>query len=814
MDKKEIHRLSLKERVTDAPNSLDLNLDSNTSSPQAKWSTKMPHKSLESDLSNSGLIHVSAEDNSIKLESQPSEQFVLLPRVAQMKTDALPAEEISVAEVYIGQALLYFEQQQWPESITACQEALRVHPKMAMAYKIWGNCLQRSGKSAEAIGMYAKALEAKADMAEIYCNLGSIYARQRKWQQAIEHYQKSSTLDPDFALPYRNLARVWDELKEYHKSAECFFKAIAIQPNMLSPQNHFNLANNLLAEGNRQQAIACYKSCLDLEPNFLNAYARLADALEQDGQQETALYYYQKLAQLQTEPNLPSAQSKSLQQISSLLNPGSTASVAEPQSPMMRLPENKESQHLPQLQPAKITIKDKIKLYLQAASQQPNSASIRFELGQLYFAQQQWSKAIVCYQQATKLAPQEAQYYIHLGKAWSKANDHEQANLAYYQGFSLKPQEVSGKNHYLLGDKLLQQNRVEQAIACYRRAISSQPDLIEAYWRLGEIATKQGDNQTAFAYYRQAANIAPEQAQNYILLGKILIQQKNWQEALTYFQQAASLEPNNADIYCNLSEALIKLERYEEAAKVLRQAIQKNPQSWQAYYQLGITLSQQQLWSEALGAYEKAIVFNDNFSYAYHNLGQAHLELQQWQEAVNAYTKAIELGSTSSWSHYGLGSALHELKQWQAAAEALSNSLKLHPDFDWAHHKLGNAKAELRDWDGAVSAYRRALEITPDLPKTEAKLNDVLQKRSSSDLARVKDYYQKSLEQEPKDESTYFKALEASPNDPEIYAELAGLYQSQGNLEQAIAFYKIALQIEPDNLETASQVKKLQAQLR
>ena len=89
-----------------------------------------------------------------------------------------------------------------------------------------------------------------------------------------------------------------------------------------------------------------------------------------------------------------------------------------------------------------------------------------------------------------------------------------------------------------------------------------------------------------------------------------------------------------------------------------------------------------------------------------------------------------------------------------------------------------------------------------------------MQKRSTSDLARVKDYYQKSLEQEPEDESTYFKALEVSPNDPEIYAKLAGLYQSQGNSEQAIAFYKIALQIEPDNLETASQLKKLQVQLR
>ncbi|MEL6929630.1 MAG: tetratricopeptide repeat protein, partial [Cyanobacteria bacterium J06600_6] len=775
----------------------------------------------EPNFINLGLVNPAPDNHSsIELVPQKIDQFVLLPSMKPTAEESLPSEEILAAEVYLGQALAYFEQKQWELSIAACKEALRVHPKMGAAYKIWGNCLQRGGKSTEAIGIYAKALEAKADMAEIYCNLGSIYAKQKKWQQAIEHYQKSTIINSNNATPYRNLAKVWDELGEYDKSADCFFQALDIQPDLLSAKNHFSLANNLIAEGNIARAIASYKSCVELEPNFLNAYARLADALEATGQPEAALFYYKKLAQLQTEKQLaPVEQSKSSQQISSFLKPNGSAQKALPPSSAKQsvkaLPQSSskgETSEIPQLKPGKQTRSAKISAYLQAAARQPNSAQIQFELGNLFAQDKQWQTAVTYYQQAVKLAPQSAKYHLKLAQVWEQLNDPLRANLAFYEAFSLRSPKVSAKNHYLLGDKLLQHQETKRAIACYRRAVSIKSDFIEAYWRLGEISLTKGNHKTALACYHRALKIEPNRVQSYILLGKALAKYSNWQAALSYYQKAVVLEPKRADIYCSIGESLVNLQRYEEAATALHQGIGKDPMNWQLYYQLGNVCSQQNLWKEAVGAYEKAVVFNPRgFDLLQHYLGQAYLELQEWSSAADAFQKAIELNSTSSWSYYGLGSALSELSQWQAAAAALSKSLELNSDFDWAHHKLGNAKAELQDWDGAVQAYRAALKITPDLPKTESRLNDMLRKRSMSDLEQVTEYYQTSLEREPESESAYFKALEVSPNDPAIYTKLAALYQSQGNSAQAIAFYKIALQIQPDNSEAAKALEELQS---
>ena len=836
VDKQEACESSIAERE----NSSKTSTSSSMELPVEKKSEK-----LKPD-TNSELVNPAFSSNNTESMSPQTNKFVLLPAIDRTLEPTPAPEEMSAAEVYIAQALLYFEQNQLNESIAAVTEALRVYPEMGVAYKIWGNCLQRQGKSAEAIGIYAKALEAKADMAEIYCNLGSIYARQKKWQSAIEHYQKSIIINPEIATPYRNLARVWDELKEYDKSADCFFNAINLQPDLLSPQNHFNLANNLLAEGNRTQAIACYQSCIELEPKFLNAYARLADALEEDGQQEKALFYYKKLARLQTEPELAPTQSKSSQQISSLLKPAKAMQSLIKETPQPRRADRRlrrlagirprtalhqeaiaitsakqlkrlpsvEPKQIPQLQSAKQTPTDKIERYQQAASEQPNSAAIQFTLGNLYLENKQAQKAIACYVRATRLAPQEIKYYITLGRALEQTGNHNRANLAYYQGFSIQPQKVSAKNHYLLGDKLLQQNEGQKAIASYRRAISIKPELIEAYWRLGEIAAAKGDAKTALAYYQRALKIAPNRVQNYILVAKTLTQQGNWSAAKTYYQKALTLEPNNAEIHAKLGEAQINLQRYEDAVKTLQQAIGHNPQLWLAYHLLGDALSQQKLWQKAVGAYEKAILFNSNsYSLTHYCLGLAHLELKQYPEAVKALNKSIELDNSSSWSYYHLGSALCILEQWSEAAEALAKSIELNPNFDWAYHKLGNAKAEIEDWDGAVNAYKKALEITPDLPKTEDRLNDALRQRSKLDLEQVTEYYQTSLERDPQQESAYFKALEVSPDEPEIYAKLAKFYQSQGNSEQAIAFYKIALQIQPDNLETETALNELQTQL-
>lgn len=672
--------------------------------------------------------------NNFNSAVQPSGDMVLLPNIQMSASGEMVLQEsLSVAQVYVEQALVFFEQKEWEKSINSCQEALRICPNLGEAYKIWGNCLQQSGNSAEAIGIYAKALEAQPNMADIYCNLGSIYARSQKWQQAIEHYQKSIVIDPNCAAPYRNLARVWDDLGEYEKAEDCFFKALAIEPNLISAKEHFSLAHNLTTEEQLDQAIACYKYCIQLEPNFLNAYVRLAQLLEQVGNTEEALYYYKKLAQLQTQKHRrQQVQSKSRQQIRRLLAGGSQPTLPPAKAAKIKaLQGTNATTSFPQLKPASsISKQEQIAQYHQQIQQQPNSPTPYVELGNLYFREQDWQNALNYYAQAVKVAPKQAKYYLILAKALEKIGQTAKADQVYYQGFSLQPDKITAQNHFLLANRLLKQKQIKPAIASYRRAISLKPDLIEAYWQLGKILLGGKQPQGALACFQQAIKIAPQNPRSYCLLGSALAQVKQWQPTLECYQKAVQLDPDNPDIQHNLGETYAQLEQ----------------------------------WQAAINAYQKAIALNGQNSWSHNNLGAAWLKLAQWQPAAASFRQAIALNPDFVWSHYNLGEALAELEQWDEALSAYRQAQEIDPKLPQVRNKIARilqkrsqksqqealawCKSQIQQEPDNIELYHQAIALEGNNPELYLGLGKALIKQEKLDEAIV--IYQTGLKSQPR----------------------------------------------------------------
>ncbi|ULB45195.1 tetratricopeptide repeat protein, partial [Limnospira fusiformis KN01] len=153
------------------------------------------------------------------------------------------------------------------------------------------------------------------------------------------------------------------------------------------------------------------------------------------------------------------------------------------------------------------------------------------------------------------------------------------------------------------------------------------------------------------------------------------------------------------------------------------------------------------------------------------------------------------------WSHNNLGEALLKLERWSEAAEAYQNAIAWRDDLPWSHYNLAEALVKLERWEAAVKAYKRAMEIQPDLPCIYEKLGDALRHQVPPNLEEISQAYYNAIEVNPNNLEVYYKALEVNPKDAQMSLKLADAFRSQGQLDQAVTFYKNTLQLTPEDVD-------------
>ena len=204
-----------------------------------------------------------------ELAQTKSQLIEVQAQLQQMESAAAPLNQL---------AQLYLVQGKLEDAIAVCEQALKISPKFAPAYKTLGNVFQAQGKLDEAKSWYLRALEIQPDFAQALANLGTIHAQQQQWQVAIASYQKAIAIQPKFAGVYRNLARVFSQIGKPDEAVECSYAAVILEPETRA-EEYFNLGNTLLEQGKQERAIVCYRRAVYLNPNFSEAHDKLDELM-------------------------------------------------------------------------------------------------------------------------------------------------------------------------------------------------------------------------------------------------------------------------------------------------------------------------------------------------------------------------------------------------------------------------------------------------------------------------------------------------------------------------------------------------------
>jgi len=552
---------------------------------------------------------------------------------------------------------------------------------------------QTSGDIAGAIEMYKQAAQVSPKAARLWTDLGTAYQQTDQFQLARDSYQRGYDLDSknevgDLYLMatidenFNQGAKAYQEYSKYLQQAPngsyaslARDRVNALKANVNNvvklttqadakaakdAQDAFDQGVKLQNEGKFDAAIASFQKASGInekEPAY--PYA-IATAYQQQGDIDHALAFYQKALNM-APPN--SEQIKTYQK-------AYTDARALKAQPIMDEAVKKHSDK---------DYATAIQLYQKALDIDPNNARGWTNMAEAYQAADNFVKAHQGYEKALAIDPKsESENWYFLGlldendsQAARAIQDYQKYLLAQPKGSyadsaqqrlnqlrmnpsgtqklttSAEQQKSSeAQEAYDKAVKLQTDNKFDEAIAEYGKAIATQPNESSYYYGLG----------TA---YQGRASTKPDTSPDY---------QKDFKLAIDNYKKAVALNPKEATYKQTLVGAQQAL-----AAPLVNSAIKKQTtKDEKGNYDL----------PGAIADYEAALKLCPDDASTLMNLGtayQASGDTVNLQKAVGAYKKSVQLDPKNADAYYYLGTLYEQLNQPNLAIPEYRKYLQLAP---------------------------------------------------------------------------------------------------------------------------------------
>jgi rhomboid protease GluP len=161
-------------------------------------------------------------------------------------------------------------------------------------------------------------------------------------------------------------------------------------------------------------------------------------------------------------------------------------------------------------------------------------------------------------------------------------------------------------SHFLLGDAYMRSSQFTEAEACFRRALTLQPDSSEFRIQLGLALAAQGRTQEARELFLELVRHEPRNPNALIGLGLISMKSGNYESALEAFRRAVQLAPYFVQAQYDRGLAAMKLQRYGEAIDAFSHCVQLEPNNYGAQLELAGAYRSNGMEAEAQAAYQRA----------------------------------------------------------------------------------------------------------------------------------------------------------------------------------------------------------------
>jgi tetratricopeptide (TPR) repeat protein len=188
--------------------------------------------------------------------------------------------------------------------------------------------------------------------------------------------------------------------------------------------------------------------------------------------------------------------------------------------------------------------------------------------------------------------------------------------------------------------EFLRDNRQEEAIGEFKRALSMDPQHTTATTYIGNISLSLGKNEEAIAAFKDLVRQRPNSADAHIKLANAYVSNKQYDFSETEFKTAARLDPQNPVADYTLGMQYLQTGKLKEAENQFFKVQRIAPGEINAYYGLGATYNAQGNYDKAVSTLKTAVSLAPNNSPATYELGYAYNKLGD-RDAAQAQLKKL-----------------------------------------------------------------------------------------------------------------------------------------------------------------------------
>ena len=230
--------------------------------------------------------------------------------------------------------------------------------------------------------------------------------------------------------------------------------------------------------------------------------------------------------------------------------------------------------------------------------------------------------------------------------------------------------------------KMLQAEKYDQARELLKRAISLQPDYVQAHNNLGALYLKLNQLDKAEETLKKAVEINSKWYLPQLNLGLLLNRQGKFKEAAELLTRLQKNNPSEAKIHAPLIEALIEARSWESAeAEIIRALEIKEADQVDLKVKLGMVRIKQGKFQDALAPLGDATLAEPDNALAQFNLGVALEQTGNLDKAETALKRAYQIGGAKmAGAQLVLGVLYHKKGAYLKAIEAFETYLKDLPE--------------------------------------------------------------------------------------------------------------------------------------